>query len=162
MCAHTQSGTGARETDALRRLLLAVLPLRSAESLRLVEALVRSGGLVHDARRFAIDLEMGSRYRVARILRREGLPQLEELAGWVRLLRWLTIWQSGAGSLSRMALDDGLELSACCRTVRRLTGVTWTEARERGPEWAMILLAERCRSASQRRVGLAHDIDLTG
>jgi hypothetical protein len=89
---------------------------------------------------------MGSRYRVARMLRREGLPQVEELAAWVRLLRWLILWQSDAGSLSRMALDAGLETSVCCRTIRRLTGATWTEARERGSDWALILLVERCRS----------------
>src|SRR4051812_8676930 len=162
MCAHTLFIPGAPETEALRRLLLAVLPLRSSQSVRLVEALARSGGLVHDAGRFAIAIEMGSRFRVARVLRREGLPQLEELAGWVRLLRWLIIWQSAAGSLSRMALDDGLEISGCCRAVRRLTGVTWTEARERGPEWAMILLAERCRSGPRRCAGVADAIGLTG
>lgn len=162
MCDHTLVLTGAPETEALRRLLLAVLPLRSSQSVRLVEALAQSGGLVHDARRFASDIGMGSRYRVARVLRREGLPQLEELAGWVRLVRWLIIWRSGAGSLSRMALDDGLEISACCRTVRRLTGVTWTEARERGPEWVLILLAERCRSASSGSVTVPQEVGLTG
>jgi hypothetical protein len=162
MCAHTQPATGAPECEALRRLLLAALPLSSSESVRLVEALARSGGLVHDAQRFATDIGMGSRYRVARVLRREGLPQLEELAAWVRVMRWLVLWQSRSGSLSRMALDDGLETSVCCRTIRRLTGVTWTEARERGPEWAVILLVERCRSLARLLAVTRQDIRLTG
>ncbi len=137
---------GDSACEAVRRLLLAALPLRSAESGRVVEALARSGGLVHDAHRFAEAVGMGSRYRVARLLRREGLPQLEELAAWVRVLRWLSLWESGSGSLSRMALDAGLETSVCCRTIRRLTGATWTETRERGSDWALLLLVERCRS----------------
>src|SRR5687768_15607278 len=124
MCAHTQPVRGEPACDGVRQLLLAALPLRSPESLRLVEALARSGGLVADAHRFATEIGMGSRYRVARVLRREGLPQVEELAAWVRLLRWLILWQSDAGSLSRMALDAGLETSVCCRTIRRLTGST--------------------------------------
>jgi hypothetical protein len=154
MCADTQRITGDPVCEAVRRLLLAALPLRSPDSVRLVEALASSGGRVHDAHRFAAAVGMRSRYRVARVLRREGLPQLEELASWVRLLRWLVLWRSGTGSLSRMALDDGLETSVCCRTIRRLTGATWTEARARGSEWAVILLLERCRSlatASTRR-----------
>jgi hypothetical protein len=45
----------------------------------------------------------------------------------------------GAGSLpvvahveidAEGALDAALETSVCCRTIRRLTGATWTEARE--------------------------------
>jgi len=146
MCAHTQPVTGDAACDTVRRLLLAALPLRSPESARLVETLARSGGLIDDAQRFATDVGMRSRYQVARVLRREGLPQLEALAAWVRILRWLILWESGSASLSRMALDAGLETSVCCRTIRRLTGATWTEARERGPEWALLLLVERCRS----------------
>jgi hypothetical protein len=162
MCALTQSPAAGAEGEALRRLLLAALPLTSPESVRLVEALARSGGLVHDAQRFALDIHMGSRYRVARVLRRERLPQLEELGAWVRVLRWLIVWQSRSDSLSRMALDDGLETSVCCRTVRRLTGATWTEARERGPEWAMILLIERCRALSLRSTGEGGLVEQTG
>jgi hypothetical protein len=160
MCADTRTVTGDPACEAVRRLLLAALPLRSPESVRLVEALARAGGMVPDAHGFATDVGMRSRYRVARVLRREGLPQLEELAAWVRLLRWLTLWESGSGSLSRIALDAGLETSVCCRTIRRLTGATWTEARERGPEWALILLLERCRSLA--RPGPRQEIDLTG
>jgi hypothetical protein len=160
MCAHPQPIMGDPACDAVRRLLLAALPLRSPESVRLMEALARSGGLIRDAHRFATDVAMGSRFRVARVLRREALPQLEELAAWVRLLRWLILWQSDSRSLSRIALDAGLETSVCCRTIRRLTGVTWTEARERGSEWALILLVERCRSLAT--TGRPQAIDLTG
>jgi hypothetical protein len=149
MCAFIEPGKGA-ELETVRRLLLAALPLTSPESLRLVEALTRSGGLLHDAQQFAVALEMGTRYRVARVLRRESLPQLEELAAWVRVMRWLVLWEGGCRSLSRIALDDGLETSVCCRTIRRLTGATWTEARARGPEWALLLLSERCKSLAER------------
>jgi hypothetical protein len=136
--------------EAVRRLLLAALPLRSPDTARVVEALSASGGLLDDTQRFALSLEMGSRYRVARALRRESLPQVEELAAWVRLIGWLARWEANPGSLSRMALDDGLETSVCCRTVRRLTGATWTQARARGPEWALLLLSDRCRELARR------------
>lgn len=144
--------------EGVRRLLLAALPLKSPETTRVVEALAESGGLLYDTQRFATSLEMGSRYRVVRVLRRESLPQLEELAAWVRLIRWLVRWQAKSGSLSRMALDDGLETSVCCRTVRRLTGATWTQARARGPEWGVLLLAERCRMLARR----GGDLERTG
>jgi hypothetical protein len=150
MCAFLRPASEGAELEAVRRLLLAALPLTSPESLRLVEALIRSGGLLHDAQQFAVGLEMGSRYRVARVLRRESLPQLEELAAWVRVMRWLVLWEGRSGSLSRMALNDGLETSVCCRTIRRLTGATWTEARVRGPEWAILLLIQRCKSLAER------------
>jgi len=150
MCAVVAPAPEGLEVDAVRRLLLATLPLASADSVKVIEALVRSGGRLHDAQQFAVDLQMGSRYRLGRVLRRESLPQLEELGAWVRLVRWLVLWEGGSGSLSRMALDDGLETSVCCRTVRRLTGITWTEARARGPDWAILLLTERCRSLAQR------------
>jgi hypothetical protein len=161
MCALTQAQAVGAEGEALRRLLLAALPLTSPESVRLVEALARSGGHLQDARRFAADLQMGSRYRVARVLRRECLPQLEELAAWVRVMRWLVLWEAGCGSLSRMALDDGLEMSVCCRTVRRLTGATWTQARARGPEWAILLLSQRCRSLAGRTPSVRADLEQT-
>jgi hypothetical protein len=150
MCAHPDSTLEDAVREAVRCLLLAALPLKSAETTRLVEALAASGGLVPDAGRFAAVLAMGSRYRVARMLRREALPQLEELAAWVRLIRWLVRWEASSRSLSRMALDDGLETSVCCRTVRRLTGTTWTEARARGSAWAILLLSERCRALARR------------
>jgi hypothetical protein len=136
--------------EGVRCLLLAALPLKSPETTRVVVALAALGGLLHDTQRFAAVHGMGSRYRVARVLRRESLPQLEELAAWVRLIRWLVRWQANSDSLSRMALDDGLETSVCCRTIRRLTGATWTQARARGPEWAILLLTERCRTLARR------------
>jgi hypothetical protein len=162
MCAVVAPELEGLEVDAVRRLLLATLPLASAESVRVIEALVQSGGLLHDTQRFAVDLQMGSRYRVARLLRRESLPQLEELAAWIRLVRWLVRWERGSGSLSRIALDDGLETSVCCRTVRRLTGTTWTEARNRGPEWAILLLVQRCGSLAPRRAAGYGEIGRAG
>jgi hypothetical protein len=135
--------------ETVRRLLLAALPLRSGDATRVVEALSASGGLLDDSQGFAVSLDMGSRFRVARVLRRESLPQVEELAAWVRLIGWLARWEASPGSLSRMALDDGLEMSVCCRTVRRLTGATWTQARARGPEWALLLLIDRCRTLAR-------------
>jgi hypothetical protein len=162
MCAPVPPAPEGAEVDAVRHLLLATLPLASSESVKVVEALARSGGLLRDAQRFAADLHLGSRYRVARILRRESLPQLEELGAWIRLVRWLILWEGGPCSLSRMALDDGLEASVCCRTVRRLTGATWTEARVRGHDWAILLLMERCRSLAQRSTSAWPDLGQTG
>jgi hypothetical protein len=156
MCAWDRRATrdAAPELTALAPVLLSVLPARSPESRQILEALSASRGLLHDTAAFAAELHLGSRYRVARLLRRESLPQLEELAAWVRVIRWLLAWQGHSSSLSHIALDDGLETSVCSRTVRRCTGVTWTEARSRGPEWAVTLLAERCATLAQRR-GLA-------
>jgi hypothetical protein len=162
MCALAERPAAGAEVAVVRRLLLAALPLKSSQSIRLIEALVESGGLLRDAQGFAIGIEMGSRFRVARVLRRESLPQLEELAAWVRVLRWLVLGQLRGGSLSQIALDDRLETSVCCRTIRRVTGATWTEARERGPEWALVLLIERCRSLAEASGARWDGVERTG
>jgi hypothetical protein len=137
--------------EQLHLLLAGTLPARSAESRLVLRALVDSGGRVGNACAFAAGLRMGSRFRVARLLRRETLPQLEELAAWVRVLGWILWSQEGPVALERIAMSEGLEASVCCRTVRRLTGATWTEARTRGPEWLVALLAARCSALAGRR-----------
>lgn len=137
--------------EALHLLLSAALPLRSAESRLIVRSLVESGGRVTAADAFARLVRMGSRYRVARVLRREALPQLEELAAWVRVLRWILLTRDGPVALERIAMTEGLEPSVCCRTVRRLTRATWTEAKARGPEWLLTALVARCDGLEERR-----------
>ncbi|MGH7515056.1 MAG: hypothetical protein ACREOQ_19295 [Gemmatimonadales bacterium] len=143
----------ALRRESLYLLLAAALPARSAESRLVVRALVDSGGRVGNACAFAAALGMGSRFRVARLLRREALPQLEELAAWVRVLGWILWSQEAPVALERIAMSEGLEASVCCRTVRRLTGATWTEARARGPAWLLALLAARCGALAERRAG---------
>jgi hypothetical protein len=134
-------------------LLAAALPTGSPESRLVLRTLVDSGGRVGNASMFAAALRMGSRFRVARLLRREALPQLEELAAWVRVFGWILWTQDGPVALERIAITEGLEASVCCRTVRRLTGATWTETRTRGPDWLVAVLAARCEGLAERQRG---------
>ena len=85
------------------------------------------------------------------VFERRLTPDHEELAGWVRVLNWILWTQDAPVALERIAISGGLEPSVCCRTVRRLTGATWTEARSRGPEWVLASLAARCAGLSEQR-----------
>lgn len=154
ICDTVDHSTG-REKQALALLLLATLPLRSVDSRRIVQALVTTAGRLRGAEELAASVGMANRFQVARTLRRESLPQIEELSAWVRLLAWSLRFEAHPTSLARIALDEGLDLSVCIRTIRRLTGTTWTDVRTLGPPWIAASLAARCAGLATRAEAVA-------
>jgi len=110
-----------------------------------LDALAACGGSVESAQLFAVGLGFKNRHQLARLLEREGLPVLEELAAWARLLDWRLQWERNQTGLCRLAIVSGLEPAVCYRTVKRLTGLPWTTVRDRSIEWTMTQLRARCR-----------------
>ncbi len=108
---------------------------RSLDTRILLEALVLTGGELGSAEQVAGTLRLGSRFQLARRLRREGLPPLHQMADWIRLLHWVDEWQERGTALCRQAVRVGRDPSVCYRLVKRMTGLEWTDLRRRGSSW---------------------------
>ena len=133
----------------LALLLNVGMPWISTVGRNVLAALVKRHGYPGPADLFAASVGIRNRYQLGRILQREGLPCLEELAGWIRLLNWVTSWENSGVPLSRSALSSLRDPSPMFRLVERLTGQTWTQVRSLGSEWVFLQLLERCRRGAE-------------
>ncbi len=75
--------------DTLCTILTALVPARSPETCQLVRVLAEHGGEFEAADMAARLSGFRNRQHMGRVLHAEGLPQLTELAGWLRVLRWV-------------------------------------------------------------------------
>jgi hypothetical protein len=92
----------------------------------------------------AASLGLRDRHALRRRLREEGLPNYGQLAGWIRVLIWLTRYEERGLSLCEQASTTGCEPRSYYRTVRTVTGCTWREILSRGSMWMALKLAEQC------------------
>src|SRR5437588_13023674 len=67
-------------------------------------------------------LGLRTRYQVARLLRRGGLPPFEDLAAWTRVLYWLRQSESTGASLLQLWRRERLCPSAAARVGRPVSG----------------------------------------
>lgn len=111
-------------------------------------ALADCSGAFGSAPFFAARLGLRDRHQLARVLAWERLPPLQELEAWIRMLGWMLEWEQHGTALCQLALRAGADPAAYYRTVRRLTGLHWSELRLRGMAWVLWRLRERCRIAS--------------
>ena len=81
---------------------------------------------------------------LARLLKRDGLPSLEDLAGWISVLNWVLGWEHRGASLFEQALTSGRDPATCYRLVKRITGATWITVRNHGSGWVVLQLRDRC------------------
>lgn len=131
--------------DIAETLLFGFLPWLSPGARAVITALVASRGIVRGAELFARKLGYRNRHQLARALEREGLPALESLARWIRVLLWVRAWENSRLALSRSALDEGVDYSVRFRVVRQITGHPWTTVRKEGAAWVAMRLREQCR-----------------
>ena len=112
------------------------LPWLSVESLLVMRHLLTSDR-PGTSEAVARQLGLLNRFRLARILKRDGLPPFHRLSGWAKVLHWLDEGERSTVSLCTAALTEGSEPSARYRLVKLVTGVHWTEARTTGAHWAL-------------------------
>ncbi|SRR6266480_1763250 len=130
--------------QSLAVLLQGTLHWTSSSGRAVLDALAACGGVYGTAQFFAARLGLRDRHQLARVLTREGLPPLEELAAWVRAIAWVMHSEQYRTPLYRLAKHAQLDPATCYRSVRRLTGANWGDVRERGVAWMLQQLRDRC------------------
>lgn len=120
-----------------------------------VDAVLLSGGSIGSAQVVAGRLGLGSRFKLARLLRREGLPPLHRLAEWVTVLSWVVAAEQTGVSLCWIAFRTRRHPSACYRLIREVTGLRWEEVRARGSGWVRQQFFTEFRKIEDRRVMLS-------
>ena len=128
----------------LTRMLQRALPRLSAEGRTVINTLGCYNGSYPSASDVAAIAGMPSRYHLARVLRREGLPPLVELGGWARALFWLFQAEATGASLRQLANHEGVPNATAYRLIRRVTGMPWTALRRAGLSVALLRLRDRC------------------
>ena len=121
------------------------IPCLSMRARAVFDALVLCGRPIGTAEEVADRLGLRNRFDLARFLEHEGLPPLHELTDWVSLLCWVSEWERTGASLCKLAWRSGRQPAVCYRTVKRLTGVTWSAACSRGFLWISEQFLARCR-----------------
>lgn len=135
-------------------LLQTALHWLSPQGHAVVHRLLVKGGHPGSAHEMAIAVGLKNRFQLARLLEREGLPCLQDLAGWIRVTLWALEWETSRVSLSQSALGSVRDPATYYRTVERVTGLNWNLVRELGSSWVLLALVECCdRSLS----GLAEE-----
>jgi hypothetical protein len=129
----------------LENILEAALPGLPPQGRAVINTLVACAGRVGSADGLATSLGLRSRFALARLLARTGLPPLRELADWIRVLQLLWRTEASGTSLERVAHACGMDPRACNRAVRRTTGLSWKGATTRGFSWAFLEFMQRRR-----------------
>lgn len=127
----------------LTSLLQAALPELSSSSRAVISALGCVNGDAPSAQSLAGWVGLRDRHQLARVLRRDGLPPLEQLTGWARVLFWLLEAEATGISLLALAMRERVAPAVAYRLVRRVTGLRWSEARRAGLAVAVLKLRER-------------------
>lgn len=122
---------------ALQHQLHTAFPHLTFHARAILDALMLGGGCIGSTTVVAQRLGFPSRFALARMLRRQGLPGLRELGAWISLLRWLIAAERSEAPLFVIATRSRRCPAVCYRTVKRLTGLTWVQVRERGSAWAL-------------------------
>jgi YVTN family beta-propeller protein len=119
------------------------LPELSSASRAVVSALGCFNGVAPSAKEMAAWVGLRDRYQLARTLRRDGLPPLEQLAGWTRVLYWMLEAEASGASLRQLAKRERVDPAVAYRLVQRVTGLPWSKAHRAGLSVALLRLGER-------------------
>jgi len=128
--------------------LRAQWPRLSFRGRAVVEAIFLTGGSIGSARDVARRLGLESRFQLARLLKREGLPPLHRLAVWAKVLSWVTLAEETGASLCTLAPRSGQYASAAYRLVREVTGLCWRDLSARGSDWVRAEFLNQVRRES--------------
>ena len=126
-------------------LLQTALHWLSPQGHAVIQLLVTTRGYAGSAHQIALAVGLRNRFQLSRLLDREGLPSLENLAGWIRVMIWVIEWETSRTSLSQSALEAIRDPAPCYRTVERITGLGWNRVRTLGSAWVVLSLMDCCR-----------------
>ncbi len=93
-------------------------------------------------------LGLQSRFQMAHRLSRARLPTLVGLRAILRVVAWVERWETEGIPLARQALTAGQDPAAWSKTVRHVTGRSWSEIRLKGAQDIASELATRFRGGS--------------
>lgn len=111
------------------------LPGMAVLSRAVLEAILLAEGPIGSATAVARHLGLVNRFRLARMLKREGLPPLHRLGEWATVLSWAIAAEREGISLCRIAFRTRRYPSACYRLVKEVTGLGWEQVKARGSAW---------------------------
>jgi DNA-binding phage protein len=127
--------------------LLAALPAAHSRLGRAVlNHLAAVRGQIGSAHFVARHVGLASRHQLHRRLRHDGLPPIDALAAWVRILAWVTEAEHTHRSLFDIAIRAGLDPPTCYRTVTRITHEHWSTVCKNGSAWVLLRLIDECRN----------------
>lgn len=138
-------------SDVLAVMLDAGLPWLSPSARSVVHRLVQQRGTYDAADDFATSVGLRHRHQLRYCLARNGLPGLQPLSAWVRVLTWTLEHELGGPSLSQAALEEAADPSVRYRLVKRLTGVEWRAVRLRGSGWVLHQFLDHCHDPRRTR-----------
>lgn len=124
--------------------LRAARPGMTLFSRAIVEAICLAEGRIGSAHAVAHHLGLPNRFKLARLLKREGLPPLHRLAEWATVLSWVVAAERDGVSLCWLAFRSRRHPSACYRLIKEVTGLRWEEVRGRGSRWVQRQLLQEC------------------
>src|SRR5882672_314021 len=116
----------------LASAMLTRLPWLSAQGRAVINVMVCENGRTGSAENVAARLGLRTRFQLARLLRREGLPPYEVLSGWASVLYWMIEADRTGATLLALARRARLDPAVSYRLIRRLTGRRWSELRRLG------------------------------
>ncbi len=121
------------------------LPRLSLCGRAIIDAALLNGGSIGTAQDVAHHLGLRNRFALARLMTREGLPPLKDLAAWASVLTWVDRTERTGCSLCEQAFRVRKDPGFCYRTVNRITGRRW---QEHGLTWTLKLFLTHCRHES--------------
>jgi hypothetical protein len=130
-------------------MLHALRPALSPFASAVVDAILLAEGPIGSAQDVAQTLGLSSRFDLARMLKREGLPPLHRLAEWAMIESWVRTAERDGLSLCYMAFRCQKHPSACYRLVKQTTGMRWDQLRVRGSKWVQRQLRDQLRQAAR-------------
>ena len=146
----------------LEQHLHSALPHLSFRMRAIFDAMLLAHGAIGSSARVAHRVGLSNRFALSRIMRREGLPALHELAAWISVLEWTTAAARRRTSLFELATRSHRSPAATYRLVKRLTGLTWVQLQARGASWVLRLFVHRCQAISLAAPPLSSRVDRAG
>jgi hypothetical protein len=120
-----------------------------------IEAVLLSKGSIGSAESVAHALGLANRFRLARLLKQEGLPPLHRMTEWVTVLNWISCAECEHVSLCWMAFHSHRHPSACYRLVKKVTGHRWEDVLARGSPWVLRQFLKELGSTVKRGLATA-------